>query len=142
MRRCEAARERGIDSGAASRQLEACQCSGVPCLGTPSRACWPYPVTQRGGGFVWGLQAEMFETVAAPLVACVLRGNSAAVVAYGQTGSGKTHTMEGADGSAEHKGLIPRLVSSVAAAIEPPGEGHDPDGARFTLSLTVVEVRD
>lgn len=80
--------------------------------------------------------------MAAPLVECVLRGNSAAVVAYGQTGAGKTHTMEGMDGSVEHQGLIPRLVSSVAAAIGPP-EAKDLPGAaaaRFTLSLTVVEV--
>ncbi|KIZ03519.1 Kinesin-like protein [Monoraphidium neglectum] len=40
-------------------------------------------------------QAEVFETVGAPVVDNCLSGYNSSVFAYGQTGAGKTHTMTG-----------------------------------------------
>ncbi len=54
-----------------------------------------------------GTQEEVFEHVAAPLVAVALRGTNVTMFAYGQTGTGKTYTMEGPGGSG---GLITQAV--------------------------------
>ena len=51
--------------------------------------------------------AAVYDDVAAPVVAAVLRGISGAVAAYGQTGSGKTRTMRGVP---DDPGLVPRAV--------------------------------
>lgn len=45
------------------------------------------------------LQADVYDTVVAPLISDVLSGYNCTVFAYGQTGSGKTFTMEGDCGS-------------------------------------------
>lgn len=74
-------------------------------------------------------QAEVYEAVAAPLLADVLDGYDAAVLAYGQTGSGKTHSLMSMGGptAAEPSaagppegdaGLFPRLAADLFASIE------------------------
>lgn len=40
-------------------------------------------------------QADVYQSVVAPLIEEVLAGYNCTVFAYGQTGSGKTHTMIG-----------------------------------------------
>ena len=62
----------------------------------------------------------VYDDVAAPVVAAVLRGISGAVAAYGQTGSGKTRTMRGVP---DDPGLVPRAVRGPATrrqAARPP----------------------
>ena len=54
----------------------------------------------------------VYDDVAAPVVAAVLRGISGAVAAYGQTGSGKTRTMRG---TSDDPGLVPRAVRASRA---------------------------
>lgn len=54
-------------------------------------------------------QAEVFATVAEPLVQSFLRGNPATVMTYGQTCSGKTFTLLGRPAEAEQRGVLPRL---------------------------------
>jgi hypothetical protein len=55
----------------------------------------------------------VYDEVAAPIVAAVLRGINGAVAAYGQTGSGKTRTMRG---TADDPGLVQRAVRGGKAA--------------------------
>eukprot|EP00516_Mucochytrium_quahogii_P006133 CAMPEP_0203756282 /NCGR_PEP_ID=MMETSP0098-20131031/9578_1 /ASSEMBLY_ACC=CAM_ASM_000208 /TAXON_ID=96639 /ORGANISM=" , Strain NY0313808BC1" /LENGTH=904 /DNA_ID=CAMNT_0050648087 /DNA_START=77 /DNA_END=2787 /DNA_ORIENTATION=- len=65
-------------------------------------------------------QAQVYQTVAAPLVSAVLDGVNGCLLAYGQTGAGKTFTTFGHQGvdeseadSARKLGLIPRAVHSL-----------------------------
>ena len=53
-------------------------------------------------------QAEVFDSVAAPLVNAALRGTNVTIFAYGQTGTGKTYTMEGPEAGKE--GLMHRTI--------------------------------
>ncbi|EGB11740.1 hypothetical protein AURANDRAFT_20832, partial [Aureococcus anophagefferens] len=61
-------------------------------------------------------QAAVYDAVAKPMVADVLRGFNATLFAYGQTGAGKTHSMFGprdaGDGSAA-VGVVPRLLVDI-----------------------------
>ena len=61
-----------------------------------------------------GTQAELCETVAAPLVAAVVGGINATLFAYGQTGSGKTFTMEGPVGQ---EGCVQYATTQLFAAL-------------------------
>ena len=52
------------------------------------------------------------------LVQSALDGHRVCIFAYGQTGSGKTFTMEGPDGAADARGMIPRSVEKIFAHSE------------------------
>uniref|UniRef100_A0A5K3ES86 Kinesin heavy chain n=1 Tax=Mesocestoides corti TaxID=53468 RepID=A0A5K3ES86_MESCO len=58
-------------------------------------------------------QAELYNTVAKPIVADVLNGYNGTIFAYGQTASGKTFTMEGVLGDPVLQGIIPRIVHDI-----------------------------
>ena len=61
-------------------------------------------------------QADVFETVARPIVDRALEGYNGTLFAYGQTGSGKTYAITGAvsnSASDIHKGIIPRTLSYI-----------------------------
>lgn len=51
-------------------------------------------------------QADLFETIALPIVESALLGYSGTILAYGPTGSGKTHTMRGM--GQDQRGIMPR----------------------------------
>lgn len=53
-------------------------------------------------------QAELFDTIALPIVDSALLGYSGTIMAYGPTSSGKTHTMRG--GMDEERGIMPRFA--------------------------------
>eukprot|EP00753_Platysulcus_tardus_P003951 PLAT12506.9.p1 GENE.PLAT12506.9~~PLAT12506.9.p1 ORF type:complete len:1706 (-),score=833.76 PLAT12506.9:54-5171(-) len=81
-------------------------------------------------------QLEVFETVAAPVVAEVLRGINGTVFAYGQTSSGKTYTMEGPSlEDAELMGIVPRCVGALFDGI-----ADAPATTEFTLSVSMLEI--
>lgn len=63
-------------------------------------------------------QAELYATVAQPMVQQVLSGFNATIMAYGQTGAGKTFSMMGAPESSENAGIIPRIVSDLFAHMD------------------------
>ena len=78
----------------------------------------------------------MYEATASNLVKEVLDGYNCTVFAYGQTGSGKTHTMMGPDiKDPELKGVVPRLVDDVFAAIL-----ESPEDTEFTVKVMFVEI--
>lgn len=52
------------------------------------------------------------------MVDSFLDGYNGTVFAYGQTSSGKTYTIEGSGRSFTERGLIPRVLSEVYAALE------------------------
>ena len=60
--------------------------------------------------------ADVYTTLARPLVKSVLRGYNAVVFAYGQTASGKTFTLSGGEDGTE-PGIIPRAVCDVFQGI-------------------------
>ena len=80
-------------------------------------------------------QAAVYDAVAKPMVADVLRGFNATLFAYGQTGSGKTHSMFGprdaGDGSAA-VGVVPRLLVDIFRSLS---EGD-------AVSLSCLELYD
>jgi hypothetical protein len=53
-------------------------------------------------------QADLYETVAKPVVESCLEGYSGVILAYGQTASGKTYTMRGKEN--DNRGIIPRCI--------------------------------
>ena len=59
--------------------------------------------------------AEVYNDAVAPLVRCVVRGETACVFAYGHTGSGKTHTVIGYDNA--ELGLYRYAVMELTDAI-------------------------
>jgi hypothetical protein len=91
---------------------------------------------------VWGttgLQAQVFDEGARPIVDAVLQGYNGAVIAYGQTGSGKTHTMLGPGGEigedASEWGLCPRAVRAVFEHVA----AQDED-VEFAIVVSFVEI--
>lgn len=68
-------------------------------------------------------QADIYQSVARPIVEGVINGFNGAIIAYGQTGSGKTHTMFGPSGAQafvqdkemdfESLGIIPRALQEL-----------------------------
>lgn len=68
-------------------------------------------------------QADIYHTIAKPIVEGVINGFNGAIIAYGQTGSGKTHTMFGPYGAQafvedkemdfESLGTIPRALQEL-----------------------------
>jgi hypothetical protein len=109
----------------------------------------PPTATRRSGAAckdarvpVWsttGLQAQVFDEGARPIVDAVLQGYNGAVIAYGQTGSGKTHTMLGPGGEigedASEWGLCPRAVRAVFEHVA----AQDED-VEFTIVVSFVEI--
>ena len=89
-------------------------------------------------------QEEMFEAVARTHVDQALRGLDTCCFAYGQTGSGKTYTMFGGEGSC--RGLIPRTVEEVMAAVErraaAPGGGTELAVAVSFVEIYCDQIRD
>lgn len=105
-------------------------------------------------------QKEVYESVAKPMVADVLRGFNATLFAYGQTGAGKTHSMFGprdcafTDGAA---GVVPRLLVDLFSSLK---EGDavalsclelyddlrdllaEGDGSKARKHVRIVETRD
>lgn len=51
-------------------------------------------------------QADVYKTVAKPIVDSAIQGYSGTIIAYGPTNSGKTFTMRG--GQDNHMGIMPR----------------------------------
>lgn len=58
-------------------------------------------------------QAELFDTIALPIVDSAMLGYSGTIMAYGPTSSGKTHTMRGA--LDEDRGIMPRCIERLLA---------------------------
>ncbi|XP_027522564.1 kinesin-like protein KIF23 isoform X3 [Corapipo altera] len=63
-----------------------------------------------------GVQKELFDVVAKPLVEDLIRGKNGLLFTYGVTGSGKTHTMTGSPGDG---GLLPRCLDMIFNSIGP-----------------------
>lgn len=51
-------------------------------------------------------QADVYATIAKPIVDSAIQGYSGTIIAYGPTNSGKTFTMRG--GQDNHMGIMPR----------------------------------
>ena len=64
--------------------------------------------------------AELYESVGAPLLRSALDGYNATLLAYGQTGAGKTHTIMGQ--GREDPGVVMRLVSQLFDAANKQGK--------------------
>eukprot|EP01043_Picozoa_sp_COSAG02_P008477 COSAG02_NODE_272_length_26345_cov_761.363179_4_plen_982_part_00 len=64
--------------------------------------------------------AELYESVGAPLLRSALDGYNATLLAYGQTGAGKTHTIMGQ--GREDPGVVMRLVSQLFHAADKQGK--------------------
>merc|ERR1719502_26416 len=58
-------------------------------------------------------QDTVYDLVAHDIVEQAFKGINATIMAYGQTGAGKTFTMVGGTQSFEHRGVIPRAVTSL-----------------------------
>ncbi|XP_078599132.1 uncharacterized protein LOC144874629 [Branchiostoma floridae x Branchiostoma japonicum] len=61
-------------------------------------------------------QAELFDTMASPIIDSVLEGYNGCILCYGRTGSGKTFTMEGPPGTErddETEGIIYRTLKKL-----------------------------
>eukprot|EP00928_Gymnodinium_smaydae_P044988 TRINITY_DN3002_c0_g1_i1.p1 TRINITY_DN3002_c0_g1~~TRINITY_DN3002_c0_g1_i1.p1 ORF type:complete len:285 (+),score=73.61 TRINITY_DN3002_c0_g1_i1:111-965(+) len=78
-------------------------------------------------------QADVFETVAKPVIEDVLNGINGTIFAYGQTGSGKTFTITGAADRYEDRGLIPRTISYMFRAFQ---RGD----AKYQLYISYLEI--
>lgn len=84
-------------------------------------------------------QADLFATVAQPIVEGALSGYNGTIFAYGQTGTGKTYTMDGGEG--EQRGIIPRAFEHVFKTIEESGFAQCIVQASF-LEIYMEEFRD
>eukprot|EP01083_Nonionella_stella_P150579 479905_1 len=80
-------------------------------------------------------QATVFDYTARPLVESVLDGYNCTVFAYGQTGSGKTYSMSGDLGTAELRGIVPRIVEMIFSGIAQADEHME-----FTVKVSYVEI--
>eukprot|EP01039_Chlorochromonas_danica_P001818 gene1820-1987_t len=74
-------------------------------------------------------QAEVFEASTKPMLTRFLQGENCVLFAYGMTNAGKTHTIQG---SSQHPGLLPRLVSSLLDEM-----ARHPD---WTLHASMLEI--
>ncbi|KAH8088687.1 hypothetical protein JL720_6639 [Aureococcus anophagefferens] len=77
-------------------------------------------------------QAAVYDAVAKPMVADVLRGFNATLFAYGQTGAGKTHSMFGPRRRVRAVGVVPRLLVDIFRSLS---EGD-------AVSLSCLELYD
>jgi len=81
--------------------------------GRPSRATFRFDEVLSS----FSSQEDVFAATLRPLVDQVLEGYEATAFAYGQTGTGKTYTIEGATGSEDQRGLLPRAAAAVLEAL-------------------------
>ncbi|CAE7945991.1 KIN14D [Symbiodinium sp. KB8] len=63
-------------------------------------------------------QMDVWSSIQAPLMRCVLRREHACLFAYGQTGSGKTYTMFGDPASPSESGLAFRVTDSLKQLLQ------------------------
>ena len=63
-------------------------------------------------------QDTVYEQCAHEIVEQAFKGVNATIMAYGQTGAGKTFTMVGGTQSFEHRGIIPRAMTSMFEMIQ------------------------
>lgn len=63
-------------------------------------------------------QMDVWSSIQAPLMRCVLRREHACLFAYGQTGSGKTYTMFGDPASLSESGLAFRITDSLKQLLQ------------------------
>ena len=80
-------------------------------------------------------QEETFDRVAQPVVQSVVDGFNGTVFAYGQTGSGKTYTLTGGADSYASRGIIPRAISAIFAAV-----GTAADDVEHTVRISYLEI--
>eukprot|EP00727_Mastigamoeba_balamuthi_P005897 m51a1_g1927 putative bipolar kinesin krp- (1038) ;mRNA; f:875628-879638 len=66
-------------------------------------------------------QNQVYEDLAAPIVAEVLQGFNCTIFAYGQTGTGKTYTMEGDPENEGRAGIIPRAITDIFDTLQQSG---------------------
>ncbi|GBF93731.1 kinesin [Raphidocelis subcapitata] len=62
-------------------------------------------------------QTAVYEECGADVVQGALEGYNGTILCYGQTGAGKTYTMTGDRAAYAERGLIPRVVSALMAAL-------------------------
>ncbi|KAK7194526.1 kinesin [Novymonas esmeraldas] len=84
-------------------------------------------------------QEDVYERSARPAVLSVLDGFNATLMAYGQTGTGKTYTMEGFTGE-EERGIIPRAVEDVFAAIDERRRRRTGEPVKFLVRASYLQI--
>ncbi|KAL8195540.1 hypothetical protein R6Q57_025943 [Mikania cordata] len=80
-------------------------------------------------------QEEVFVEVS-QLVQSALDGYKVCIFAYGQTGSGKTHTMMGAPGNDDDKGLIPRSLEQIFEC----RQTLQNQGWKYEMQVSMLEI--
>ena len=88
-------------------------------------------------------QAEVYRTVASPLIDNIMVGINACVIAYGQTGAGKTHTVFGPSTDAvrvtaedaRELGVIPRAAHDIFERVE-----RDKGRFEYKVYVTYMQV--
>lgn len=80
-------------------------------------------------------QQDVYELIGPEVQRTLFSGYNASIFAYGQTGSGKTYTMEGERGSAENRGLIPRIIQGIFTTF---AENKDISDAKVEVSLVQI----
>ena len=80
-------------------------------------------------------QQEVYEQAALPIIESVMQGFNGTVFAYGQTSSGKTYTMTGPSLSADHMGIIPRMVNTLFEIIS-----ETPDYIEYSVKVSYCEI--
>ena len=83
-------------------------------------------------------QQEVFDICVKDIADSALDGISGCLLAYGQTGAGKTYTMSGPGTSYSNRGLIPRTISYICAAMESARQVIGDD--KYTLRISYVEI--
>nr|XP_033339176.1 kinesin-like protein KIF9 [Megalopta genalis] len=79
-------------------------------------------------------QADIFESVARPVMESALEGYNGTIFAYGQTASGKTHTIVGSQVNSDSRGIIPRCLQYVFDAIQKRPENL------YTVEVAFLEI--
>jgi len=79
-------------------------------------------------------QDTVYEQCAHEIVEQAFKGVNATIMAYGQTGAGKTFTMVGGTQSFEHRGIIPRAMSSMFEMI------HSRTDMLYNIKVSYMEI--
>nr|XP_022918414.1 kinesin-like protein KIF6 [Onthophagus taurus] len=58
-------------------------------------------------------QADIFTTLAVPIINSVVNGFNGTIFAYGQTGSGKTYSITGSPSEYNKRGILPRCIEQI-----------------------------
>ena len=85
-------------------------------------------------------QQSIFREVSLPLVERCMQGFNGCCFAYGQTGSGKTYSVFGESGEA--RGIIPRCVEYIFAALEKTAKAKEFALVVSFLEMYCDEIRD